>query len=52
MGGVLRWAKILSGCSFLLLLVAVMSASEALDDSAPFLEHEQFDEEFDEAGSS
>ena len=52
MGGVLRWAKILSGCSFLLLLVAVMSASEALDDSAPFLDPEQFNEAFVEAGSS
>jgi len=52
MGGVLRWAKILSGCSFLLLLIAVMSASEALDDSEPFLDPSQFNEAFVEAGAS
>ena len=50
--GVLRWAKILSGCSFLLLLIAVMSASSALDDAEPYLDPAQFNEVFVEAGSS
>ncbi|MBK70732.1 MAG: hypothetical protein CMB53_05005 [Euryarchaeota archaeon] len=52
MGGVLRWAKILSGCSFLLLLIAVLSASNALDDAEPYLDPEQFNVAFVEAGGS
>ncbi|MBP51120.1 MAG: hypothetical protein CMA68_03480 [Euryarchaeota archaeon] len=50
--GVLRWAKILSGCSFLLLLIAVMSAGSALDDAEPYLDPAQFNEVFVEAGGS
>ena len=50
--GVLRWAKILSGCSFLLLLIAVISASSALDDAEPYLDPVQFNEAFVEAGGS
>ncbi len=51
MSGVLRWAKILSGCSFLLLLIAVMSASNALDDAEPYLDPEQFNVASVEAGA-
>ena len=50
--GVLRWAKIFSGCSFLLLLISVMSASSALDDAEPYLDPVQFNEAFVEAGGS